>query len=76
MARKNSWEGRVQVALRLNKDGRLDELRVVRSSGYAILDQDAVRTLQRIGTIPEARLWLAGKSYHTEFPVIYQLLDH
>jgi len=75
IARRNGWEGRVDVAVRLDREGRLNALRIVHSSGYAILDQDALLTLQKIGTIPQARTWLRGYSIDTQLPVLYRLTE-
>ena len=75
VARRNSWQGRVDVVVRFDHEGRLHALRIVRSSGYAILDQDALLTLQKIGTIPQARTWLRGYSYDTQLPVLYRLTE-
>lgn len=74
-ARRQGWEGRVDVLVHLDRDGRLDAMRVVHSSGYGILDQDALLALQRIVTIPEARAWLRGYSYDLQLPVIYRLTE-
>lgn len=75
LARRQGWQGRVQVALRVEADGRFSELRVLRSSGYASLDHDALQTLQRIGQLAQARLWLDGRAMRVELPVVYRLLE-
>jgi TonB family protein len=75
VARRNSWQGRVDIVVRFDHEGRLHALRIVHSSGYAILDQDALLTLQKIGTIPQARAWLRGYSYDTQLPVLYRLTE-
>lgn len=75
LARRQGWQGRVQIALRVEADGRFSELRVLQSSGHVSLDHDAVRTLQRIGQLAEARSWLDGRAMHVELPVIYRLLE-
>lgn len=73
VARRNGWEGQVEIEVRLDHEGRLNAVRNIHSSGYAILDQDALLTLQKIGTIPHARAWLRGYSYDTQLPVLYRL---
>ena len=75
LARRQGWQGRVQVALRVEADGRFSQLRVLRSSGYASLDQDALQTLERIGHLAQARLWLDGRAMQVELPVVYRLLE-
>ncbi len=74
-ARRQGWEGRVDVLVRLERDGRLNALRIVRSSGYRVLDEDALLTLQRIGAIPQARPWLRGYSVDMQLPVHYRLTE-
>lgn len=74
LARKHGWQGTVYVGLRLNTNGDLGALRLVRSSGYPILDRDALATLERIGSLPQARAWLDGRPLETELTVIYRLV--
>jgi len=75
MAHRNGWEGRVELLIHLDRDGRLHAMRIVRSSGYPLLDQDALLTLHRIGTIPQARTWLPERGYATTLPVVYRLTE-
>lgn len=76
LARKYGWQGEVHLNARLGADGQLHNVRVSRSSGYAILDDDAVYTLQQIGTVPhvsQLSQWLGKQGYDFELPVIYRL---
>lgn len=75
LAHRNGWEGRVELLVHLAPDGRLQVMRVVRSSGYALLDDDALLTLRRIGSIPQARAWLPEQGYATTLPVVYKLTE-
>ena len=75
MAQRNGWQGRVELLIHLDQDGRLHAMRVVRSSGYPLLDEDALLTLRRIGSIPGARAWLPERGYATTLPVIYKLKE-
>jgi protein TonB len=76
VARRNGWQGQVDLVIRLDPDGHLSAIRVVRSSGYTILDQDAVLTMRKIGSIPEAQPWLRGHSgYDAQLPVLYRLTE-
>lgn len=75
-ARRNGWQGRVELLVRLDGAGRVDAVRILRSSGHAVLDQDALLTLRRISTVPEARSWLQGYSgYDLQLPVHYRLTE-
>lgn len=75
MARRHGWEGRVELLVRLDPQGRLHGLQVLHSSGYPLLDEDALLTLRRIGSIPQARAWLPDQGYATTLPVIYRLTE-
>jgi TonB family C-terminal domain len=41
------WEGRVLISFVLEPSGEIKELRVLKSSGYDILDREAVDTIKR-----------------------------
>jgi len=73
LARRQGWEGEVHVAALLAADGSIHNLRLLRSSGYTVLDRDALATLARIGALPGARRWLAGREFSFELPVLYRL---
>lgn len=48
IARRMGWEGRVVLIIRLCEDGTLKEVRVAESSGYEILDRNAVETVRKV----------------------------
>lgn len=73
LARKYGWEGEVRVAIALDAGGVIRHLRLARSSGHAVLDRNALDSLARIGRLPEARPWLAGRGLTLELPVRYRL---
>lgn len=75
-ARSLGWEGTVLLSLRVEPDGQLDRIRLERSSGYAVLDNSALNSLKRIGTLAEARAWLEGHSIDMQLPVIYKLIEN
>ena len=75
IARRHGWQGKVQLGLTVAADGRLSELSVLSSSGYAVLDADAVRTVARIGSLPRAAEALAGRSVRLQLPVYYRLIE-
>ena len=75
LARRHGWQGRVRIALWVEADGRFRDLHVLQSSGHASLDHDALQTLERIGQLAQARMWLEGQAMRVELPVIYRLLE-
>ncbi len=47
-ARLNGWEGKVVLTAVIREDGHLGDLRIQKSSGYEVLDQDAMELVRRV----------------------------
>lgn len=52
MARRMGWTGRVAVEFVVRGDGSVEQVRVVKSSGIALLDDDAEETVRRSAPFP------------------------
>ena len=76
LARSRGWEGTVLMGLRVEPDGNLERIHIARSSGYAVLDNSALNSLNRLGRLAEAATWLEGRGLDVQLPVIYQLIDN
>ena len=74
IARSKGWQGIVILELHIEADGLISNLQVNETSGYLVLDQAAVESLQ-MASIPGARQWLHGHSIDMLIPVEYRLLD-
>ncbi len=75
LAQRHNWQGLVELAVRVEADGLLSHIRVIKSSGHSILDNAAMNSLKQIATIPNATAWLQGNYYDTTLPVHYKLTD-
>ncbi len=75
LAREEGWEGRVLLHLRVEADGRLDGIRLVRSSGYAVLDTAAERSLGHVARLPKATALLRGSAFDLLVPIVYRLSE-
>ena len=51
-ARKSMIEGRVGVKMTILKDGRLETVEIIESSGYTILDKEALASVRRSAPFP------------------------
>jgi protein TonB len=73
-ARDNAWEGTVHVRIAVARDGAV-AVRVRSSSGYPILDREALEIVRK--AVAHVRLpdGLRGKSFSVELPVVYNLTD-
>ncbi len=75
LARRRGWQGQVRLGLRVEPDGRLSHVRVLKSSGYGILDRAAMASVRAIALLPRASRWLHGQHFDMVLPVEYRLLD-
>lgn len=76
VARQRGWEGTVLLGLRVESNGHLEKIRIERSSGYAVLDNSALNSLNRLGRLAEASAWLNGRGLDMQLPVIYRLIEN
>lgn len=73
LARKRGWQGRVVVGMNISQQGQITYVAVKHSSGYGILDRNAVDTFRAIGRLtPELRTHLY-RDHQLFIPVIYTL---
>jgi len=75
LAIRNAWEGRVNLGVRVLSDGQLTDVHVINSSGYRILDTAAMKSVNKVAHLPEARFWLGGKHIDVVLPIVYKLTD-
>ena len=52
MARRMGWQGKVLVSFIVCKNGKVEDLQVVQSSGYSQLDKNALETVKQVGPFP------------------------
>jgi len=75
-ARQQGWQGEVQVAVHIARDGSLSNLRLARTSGYPILDAAALGSLEKIRRLPDATTTLLDASgFDLNVPVVYRLTE-
>ena len=73
LARKRGWSGEVVIALNVNHNGMINDIAVQKSSGYPLLDNNALDTFRAIGLIAPALQSRMYKTHHLSIPVIYKL---
>ncbi len=72
-AKRRNWEGTVMLSLVVKKNGRIEEIEVVDSSGHGILDRDALETLKQIKQVRLEAPMLLSQAMELTMPVIYRL---
>ena len=74
IARRKGWQGVVKLELHIEPDGLISDLHIDQTSGYAVLDEAALQTLQ-LANVPNAAQWLHGETTNIIIPVEYRLID-
>lgn len=69
IARRMGWEGKVVISFIFKKDGQIDFLIVEKSSGYEVLDKNAIDTIKRVSKY----FPLPPVDVKIKLPITYQL---
>lgn len=75
LARERAWEGTVEVVLVYGKNLQSPEIRVGRSSGRTMLDEQAVDMLSRAVQTTALPAGLRGRDFQVTLPVVFSLED-
>lgn len=67
-ARKAGWVGTVTVSFIVLENGHVDSIRILKSSGYGILDYNAIRTIRDVSPFPKPPV-----RAELQMPIIYKL---
>jgi protein TonB len=73
LARQAGIEGRTLLKFKLLRSGAVIELRVLESSGHAILDQAAMGAVERAAPFPEQGSRISGESIEVILPIVFRL---
>lgn len=74
-AMDNNWEGDVVVRMVIGANGMISALSVKSSSGYQVLDQQALEMFKRAKPLVQIPPALRGKEFSIELRAIYSLKD-
>ncbi len=73
MARKGRMEGAVRVSCIISRNGELRETKVISSSGYAILDNAALRAVRSAGRFPSVPSRIKDDPFCFIAPITFRL---
>lgn len=73
LAQKRNWQGKVLLSLSVSPNGKINNVKIYKSSGYSILDQAAISSLTKVEYLPQISSWLPY-DIDVKLPVIYQLI--
>ncbi len=75
LARRENIQGGVVLGFAINRQGKIKNIHVVKSSGFAILDFAAEDALRQLDKLNWNRDYLQHNNRHIELPVIYKLTE-
>lgn len=75
VAMDNTWEGDVVVRMVIGTNGMISALSVKSSSGYEVLDRQALEMFKRAKPLVQIPPALSGKEFTIELRAIYSLKD-
>jgi protein TonB len=74
-ARRRGWQGQVTIAIHITHQGRLNNVRLAKSSGYALLDDSALMAITKLGQISLPESLGPLQAMDLLLPVSYQLRE-
>lgn len=77
LAKRQGWQGRVLLDFTISEMGRVNDIRIKKSSGYDILDHAAIGALRKvvIADMPVETLLAAVKPGRMSIPIAYRLIN-
>ncbi len=72
-AKQDQLQGVVKLGLRLDSTGALLEVEIKQSSGYSMLDENAVSMVKKLSPYPPFPAELKQKELRRDLPIIYKL---
>lgn len=71
-ARRNGWEGTAVLTITVGPDGRCESVTVAESSGYQVLDREALKAVRRWRFVPARRFGRAVRAT-TDVSIVFRL---
>ena len=72
-AQRRGWEGTAEVVLQIAADGKVTSITLGKSSGHAILDEEALEMVRRATPLPQAPPDLRGRALVVSVPIVFRL---
>jgi len=67
-AKRAGWSGVVTVSFMVLENGRVDHIKILISSGYSVLDNNVIKTIQEVSPFPRPPVKAL-----LQMPIVYQL---
>ncbi|MBN2695581.1 TonB family protein, partial [bacterium] len=74
-AQRLRMEGQVLLFFKVLKNGKIESVKLKKSSGYEILDESAIKLIEKIGSFPPIPETLNMSSWEFSIPITYTLVN-
>ena len=74
-ARRQEWEGTVALRFDVQSTGRLEDVQLLHSSGFEILDKEAIAAVHRAQPFPAFPDYLSQKEIKVQVSIHFQLMS-
>ncbi|MDI6754720.1 MAG: energy transducer TonB [Thermodesulfobacteriota bacterium] len=71
-ALRKNWEGKVVLAFQINRQGEVNGLKLIQSSGHPVLDEEGKATLRRASPLPLPPLW-EKENLELQIPILFSI---
>lgn len=75
IAQERGWAGTAEVRVAVSREGRLRQVLLARSSGYDVLDGEAVAMMSRAAAAAAVPESLRGREFAVSLPVVFDLAE-
>lgn len=75
IAQLRGWQGTAQVQLFVSAEGRMVNTVILRSSGFEVLDDQALEMVQQAAPLPQPPEALRGREFTVMVPIVFKLND-
>jgi len=75
VAQRRGWEGTAEVLLQIAADGKVTSITLGKSSGRAVLDEEALNMVRRASPLPQAPQNLRGRELTVTVPIVFKLQE-
>jgi protein TonB len=75
IAQLRSWQGTAQVQLSVSAAGRMVNVVILRSSGFEVLDDQALEMVRQATPLPPPPEALRGREFTVMVPIVFKLND-
>ncbi|GAB4361780.1 MAG: hypothetical protein Kow006_32740 [Gammaproteobacteria bacterium] len=73
LARRRGWQGVVRLRFLVRANGEIADVQLAATSGFRLLDRDALKTARELRRLPDHLVWRGGQTLTLELPVRYRL---